>query len=136
MNMTRDEDGQYTAWRQRSEMADALGLSERQVKKAVDALKAKGLIETIGKSRSGCCQRYRIMPYKKGALYRGPIQEKGSPERVKKGPLRGSIRGTPTGDPFIKKRLEGDGSLPESGATPQEDPESVRYYAQTISGVV
>lgn len=98
MNMERDANGEYTAWKPRREISEMLGLSERQVRKAVDALKAKGAIEVVGKSHSGCCQRYRIMP-KKGAPHRVPIYEKGSPERDKKGPLEGPKRVPLSGGP-------------------------------------
>lgn len=111
MNMESDSRGEFSAWRPRREVADMLGLSERQVRKAVDALKAKGVIETVGKSHSGCCQRYRIMP-RKGHPQRDPIQEKGSPERAKKGPLGGPKRGPLTGDPT--RSVEGATTAPST----------------------
>lgn len=111
MNMESDSRGEFSAWRPRREVADMLGLSERQVRKAVDALKAKGVIEIVGKSHSGCCQRYRIMP-RKGHPQRDPIQEKGSPERAKKGPLGGPKRGPLTGDPT--RSVEGATTAPST----------------------
>lgn len=109
MNMERDGQGEFTAWRSRKEISYMLGLSESQVRKAVRALISKGMIEAVGKSHSGRCQRYKIMP-KKGYPHRAPIYEKGGPEMVKKGALEGSKRGVLSGPPT--RSVEGATAAP------------------------
>lgn len=104
--MERDANGAYTAWRPRREIADILGLSENTVREAIQALKRKGIIEPIGPSHAKCCQRYKIMPRKKGGLQTPPIIEKGWSTGSKKGGLSPSKRVVSTDHPT--RSVEGD----------------------------
>lgn len=100
-NMQRDKHGNFYAWRQRSEIANILGLREETVRKAISALKDKGAIKIKGKSYSGRCQEYWIMPKIKVALQIPPISEKGCPTDAEKGTPHVPKRGVPTGPPII-----------------------------------
>lgn len=97
--MEPDGKGRWYAWYPRAEMADALGLKEDTVRKAIIALREKGALQTCGKSYSGKCQRYQIMPNAKGYLSVPTILKKGVPTDAEKGspgvPKRGVYTGLP-----------------------------------------
>lgn len=100
-NMQRDKHGNFYAWRQRSEIAATLGLRDETVRKAIAALKDKGAIKIKGKSYSGRCQEYWIMPKIKVALQIPTFSEKGYPTDAEKGTPDVPKRGVSTGHPII-----------------------------------
>ena len=83
--MQEEEDGRFTSWRSRVEMAEMLGKSEKTIRNAVQALKRQGFLLPIGKSYNGRVQKYVVMPTGKGYPHRTPIKSKGCAARGRKG---------------------------------------------------
>lgn len=101
--MESDGKGRWYSWYPRVEMADALGLKEDTVRKAIVSLREKGALQTCGKSYSGKCQRYQLMPNVKGCLSVPTITKKGVPTDAEKGSPDVPKWGVSTGTPLRRK---------------------------------
>lgn len=131
--MECDERGVWTAVFPRSEMCGLLGISDKTAKDAVRKLKARGLIEAVGKSFSGTSQRYRIMPHGvapkvplNGVAPKVPQRHKGVAETVRKGWPERYERGTSTATPIRSKKKEGASTAPSVEGRPSAS-EGVGY---------
>lgn len=67
--MERNDRGEWTAVFPRAEICEILGIADTTAKETIRALKRKGLIEIVGKSFNGRCQRYRLMPNSRRVVY-------------------------------------------------------------------